>query len=170
MFLATVTMLFAAFTSAYIVRRAGTDWRPVLLPQVLWLNTALLVVSSVILELGRRAADRARWQAARAGFVVAMLLGLGFLVGQWAGWRELVAQGVYVPTSPHSSFFYMLTGVHALHLCAGLLVLLVGAVRLSPARSHRGVGATGGYIRLATTFWHFFGVLWVYLFALLAWF
>lgn len=167
MFLATVTMLFAAFTSAYIVRGAGSDWHPFVLPPVLWLNTGLLAASSLALELGRRSANRARWRGARAGLVWAMLFGCGFLVGQVVGWRQLAAQGIYVPTSPHSSFFYMLTGVHALHLCAGLLVLLVGVIRVT-SPGGRNTGPTIGYVRLATTFWHFFGVLWIYLFALLA--
>ena len=167
MFLATVTMLFAAFTSAYIVRSAGTDWRPTQLPSILWLNTGLLIVSSVVLEWGRRAADHGRWVTARTSVAIAMLLGLGFLVGQFAGWRALVDQGVYLPTSPHSAFFFMLTGVHALHLGAGLVVLLVGVAQLAPHRRDASGASGARYLRLATTFWHFFGALWVYLFALL---
>lgn len=166
MFLATVTMLFAAFTSAYIVRRAGTDWRPIVLPPVLWLNTGVLVLSSLVLERGRRAADRGHWTAARLGFVSAMLLGVWFLGGQVAGWRVLVSQGVFVPTLPQASFFYMLTGVHAVHLVAGLLVLTLTVPRLRPLTASATVSA-GTRAKLAATFWHFLGGLWIYLFTLM---
>ena len=169
MFLATVTMLFAAFTSAYIVRRAGSDWRPIALPAVLWGSSLILVASSLAAEVGRRAAVNARWPAARLGFLAAILLGLGFLGGQTLAWQSLVDAGIYVRTLPHASFFYVLTGLHAVHLAAGLVILAavvpsfgeerhaVAADRISPA----------GRAGLAATFWHFFGGLWLYVFLLL---
>lgn len=179
MFLATVTMLFAAFTSAYLVRRAGADWRPVPLPGVLGVNTLVLAVSSVAAEAGRRAAARGLWRPARAGFLSAAALGLAFLGGQLGAWRALEDAGFVVSTLPHSAFFYLLTGVHAVHLVAGLVVLATtlpalgggtprgarngeapAAVRVSPAAR----------ARLAATFWHFFGALWIYVYALLAFF
>ncbi|HIF23140.1 MAG TPA: heme-copper oxidase subunit III [Gemmatimonadetes bacterium] len=171
MFLATVVMLFAAFTSAYIVRRAGTDWRSIAMPSVLWLNTIVLGASSLAAEVGRRAAERSRWSAARKGFIGAVLLGVVFLGGQLAGWRALAELGVFVPTSPQASFFYMLTGVHAVHLMAGLVVLLVTLPALRAAGGPTlGAVSPGVRARLAATFWHFFGALWVYLFVLFAWF
>lgn len=168
MFLATVVMLFAAFTSAYIVRRAGTDWRSIEMPSVLWLNTIVLAASSVAAELGRRAADRSRWGAARAGFIGAVLLGVGFLGGQLVGWQTLANLGVFVPTSPQASFFYMLTAVHAVHLVAGLVVLLLTL----PALHSEDDGSVSPTVRarVAATFWHFFGALWLYLVVLLTWF
>jgi cytochrome c oxidase subunit 3 len=168
MFLATVVMLFAAFTSAYIVRRAGTDWRQIALPSVLWLNTIVLAASSVAAEVGRRAAEQSRWGVARSGFIGAVLLGVGFLGGQIAGWRALADLGVFVPTSPLASFFYMLTAVHAVHLVAGLVVLLLTLPALHPAAG--GSVSPAVRARVAATFWHFFGVLWIYLVVLLAWF
>jgi cytochrome c oxidase subunit 3 len=167
MFLGTVTMLFAAFTSAYIVRRGSGDWRPMILPSVLWLNTAVLAGSSGILEHGRRQAVRGQWRAAQLSIAAAILLGLGFLGGQLVAWRQLVSEGVYVRTLPHSSFFYMLTGVHAAHLIAGLVVLTLAVARISPARSRSGGLGRVALVKLAATFWHFFGALWIYLFALL---
>ena len=112
MFLATVTMLFAAFTSAYVVRRSGTDWRHVDLPSILWVNTGILAASSVVLELANRHGLRRRWKGAAVGLGSAALLGLAFLVGQLVAWRDLVHAGVYLPSNPHSSFFFMLTGAH----------------------------------------------------------
>jgi len=170
MFLGTVTMLFAAFTSAYLVRRGGTDWRPIVLPSVLWLNTAILGLSSVVLELGRRAAVRRRWRTARLSFLAGMGLGIGFLGGQLVGWQVLVGQGVYIPTVPHSSFFYLLTGLHAVHLVAGLVVLAVTLPSLSTRALALERASPAARAGLAVTFWHFFGGVWLYLLALLSWF
>ena len=181
MFLATVAMLFAAFTSAYLVRRAGADWRPVPLPGVLGVNTLVLAVSSAAVEMGRRAAERGRWRPARAGFVAAFALGVGFLAGQLGAWRALDGAGFVVSTLPQSAFFYMLTGVHAVHLVAGLVVLAATLPALGArGGAPRGAGSGGApgavpvspaaRARLAATFWHFFGALWIYLYALLAFF
>ena len=179
MFLATVTMLFAAFTSAYLVRRAGADWQPIPLPGVLGVNTVVLAASSAAAEAGRRAAARGRWGLARTGFVAAVALGVAFVGGQLGAWRALEGAGFVVSTLPQSAFFYLLTGVHAVHLVAGLVVL---AVTLPALRARGGTprGAESGEApeavqvspaaraRLAATFWHFFGALWVYVYALLA--
>jgi cytochrome c oxidase subunit 3 len=171
MFLSTVVMLFAAFTSALIVRSSGTDWRPVELPPVLWLNTAVLAASSVMLELGRAAGRRRAWASARGWMSATLGLGLVFLAGQVAAWQALWGRGVYLPGNAFSAFFYILTGLHAGHLVAGLLVLAVAAVRL--VRLDRAEGAVPpvlgeGVLRIAATFWHFFGALWLYLFAVLS--
>ena len=169
MFLATVTMLFAAFTSAYLVRRAGADWRPIDWPWLLWVNTVVLAASSVGVEVGRRAAEAARWSRARSWFAAAILLGVLFLGGQLVAWQSLVDRGVLVQTLPQSSFFYLLTGVHALHLLAGLIVLVTTLPRLraTAERPSLDVVSPAGHARLAATFWHFFGAVWLYLLVLL---
>lgn len=179
MFLATVAMLFAAFTSAYLVRRAGADWRSVPLPGVLGMNTVVLAVSSAAAEMGRRAAVRGRWSLARVGFVAAFALGVAFVAGQLGAWRALDGAGFVVSTLPQSAFFYMLTGVHAVHLVVGLVVLAATLPALGTGGgAPRGAGSGGALeavqvspaarARLAATFWHFFGALWIYLYALLA--
>ena len=166
-FLATATMLFAAFSSAYIVRQSGTDWRHLTLPSVLWLNTLLLVVSSVSIEIARIDARNGKWQGATASVVATALLGIAFVVGQFAAWRDLVAQGVYVPTNPYSSFFYILTGLHVLHLTAGLMFLAYVAWRIFRRKGSEDSAPLSTLLNLAATFWHFFGALWLYLFVLL---
>ncbi len=168
MFLATVTMLFAAFTSAYIVRRSGSDWRHVALPPILWLNTAVLGVSSVAVELAHACGLRRRWRWAALWMLVAFALGIVFLLGQVEACRRMIAAGVYLPTSPHSSFFFMLTGAHAVHVVAALVVLAVatvatmGAVRSVPAWSTR--------MSVCRTFWHYLGGVWIFLLALVTWY
>ena len=166
MFLATVTMLFAAFTSAYVVRRSGSDWRPVALPTILWLNTLFLAASSLALEAANRSGSRGHWLRAMTAFGVALKLGVAFLAGQVVAWRQMVSAGVYLPSSPHSSFFYMLTAAHALHVCAALAVLAWGARQTwAGGRNPRRWTASMGVCR---TFWHYLGVVWLFLFALVS--
>ena len=162
-FLGTVTMLFAGFSSAYLVRRSGSDWQAISLPPLLWLNTAVLALSSATLELARYAVLRERLSGARFWFLLTTVLGIGFLAGQVEAWRLLAAQGVFLPTSPHSSFFFVLTTVHGVHLLGGIIALLILLARLwRPGRQNQIVA-----FRLCATYWHFVDGLWFYTFLLL---
>lgn len=164
-FLATVTMLFAAFASAYLVRSAGSDWQTLPMPFILWANTAVLAWSSISLEVSRSALKGGSLRTARNWLLVTTGLGLVFLVGQLAAWRDLMARGFYVPTNPHSSFFYILTGLHGLHLISGLVLLLYVFRRLwTPVESADRPDLTG----LCATYWHFLGLLWIFVFILLS--
>jgi cytochrome c oxidase subunit 3 len=165
-FLGTVTMLFAAFTSAYIVRRSGSDWRHVALPSILWLNSLVLAVSSGAVEVAIWRGSREAWRSSVIAMLVAVALGIAFIAGQVIGWRQMVAAGIYLPTSPHSSFFFMLTGAHAVHVVAALVVLVWGAaVTVGGAASPRIWSAR---MSLCRTFWHYLGVVWLFLFALVS--
>ena len=167
-FLGTVTMLFAAFSSSYIVRQSGTDWQATPLPTILWMNTLMLVASSVSLEIARHESRRGNLAISRSSLATTVLLGIAFLIGQFGAWLDLAAAGYYVPTNPHSSFFYILTGLHAVHLMAGLIILayLIGRVSLSERRGD--ADAMPFVLSIGATFWHFFGALWIYLFAMLS--
>ncbi|MBI1873782.1 MAG: heme-copper oxidase subunit III [Acidobacteria bacterium] len=168
MFLATVVMLFAAFTSAYIIRRSGSDWVPIELPRLLWLNTAALVASSLALEGGRLASRKGKGSATRLGLTAAAGLGIVFLAGQISAWHTLVARGVYVPTSPHSSFFYILTATHGVHVVAGLVLLVYTVTRTWNYGVHLDRGAPARLITASATFWHFLAALWLYVFLLVS--
>lgn len=147
--LGAMVMLFAAFTSALVVRKgASGDWRPIALPALLWLNTAVLALSSLTMEQARR----------RAGFWLQLTAGLGlvFLAGQVAAWRQLAAAGAYLASNPSSSFFYLLTGAHGAHLLGGLAAL-----------GYLGVRGSRTAVAAGSIYWHFMGVLWVFLFLLL---
>lgn len=159
---ATVTILFAAFTSTFLARRAEPDWQAVPMPGILWLNTGVLAVSSAALEWTRRGARRLSLGRLRSGLILATVLGLGFLAGQIAAWRQLAAAGVFLATNPHSAFFYLLTGAHGLHLLGGLLALFYASWKVRDA-------STGGIVDPVATYWHFLGALWLYLFILLFW-
>jgi len=190
--LTSVTMIFVSLTSAYVVRRGlptldehsntyVRDWIPVDLPLLLLLaNTALLLVSSITAELARRQVTR---QAALApvrsipgvslgegeGFPwlgVTVVLGGGFLIGQWMAWRELANRGFYLATSASSSFVYLLTATHAVHLAGGILVLLY-AVSVSLLR--KPVEERRIVVDVTAWYWHFMFLLWLYIFGLV-WF
>jgi cytochrome c oxidase subunit III len=188
--IATVSMVFVSLTSAYVVRQGlptfdgatnsyVRDWGMVQLPWVLlFVNTALLLISSVTMEFARRditrrAAlapvrsipgislgdeDRFPWLG------ITVLLGLGFLTGQWLAWGELKARGFFVNTNPNSSFVYLLTAAHAVHLAGGIVALIWAAVT---SLLHRPIEARRIVVDVTAWYWHFMAVLWVYVFALL---
>jgi cytochrome c oxidase subunit 3 len=170
--MASILMLFVSLTSAYLLRQSrglseAHDWFPLHMPKVLWLTTALLLVSSLTIELARHALRRSRYGWFRLLMSATTLLGLGFLAGQLRAWLVLVDQGVYVYSHPHSSFFYVLTSLHALHLFGGIIALLivtVAALRLRITRSKRNA------VDVTVLYWHFMDGLWVYLFVLLFFF
>lgn len=162
-FLATVTMLFAGFTSAILVRRTSSDWQPIPLPGLLWLNTALLLLSSVTMERVRALARNERWASLKGWLIVTTLLGVLFVAGQVEAWRQLASEGVYLPGNPHSSFFYILTGAHAAHLLGGVFALVYLLTRtLGSGRT-----PTRARVNLCATYWHFVDGLWVFLFVML---
>jgi cytochrome c oxidase subunit 3 len=165
--LASIAMLFTALTSAYVIRAANRDWQPVELPHVLWLSTTLILASSVTFEVARRALRREEQGAYRRWLAVALALGFGFLLSQLFAWRQLVAEGVYLASNPYSSFFYLLSGLHGLHLLggmSGLSYLLWRAVRELHAEARKKRRALTDAVGI---YWHFMDGLWVYLFALL---
>ena len=162
--IAGIVMFFAAISSAMVVRRIGDDWRSLDLPAVLYLSTAILLVSSVAFEIARRQLRSGTLEKLRFWIFATLLLGLSFLVAQMLGWRDLLGQGVSMRSSASGSFFYILTVAHALHVLGGIgaLIYVAARVRMPRPWSNRlaAVDATAIY-------WHFLGVLWVYLFILL---
>lgn len=162
MALAAIMMLFATFTSALVVRKGlSNDWRPVPLPRVLWLNTALLIASSATLERSRRSQSAGRDRDFALWWYTTTALGLAFLGGQWRAWQQLAAQGVYLASNPSSSFFYLLTAAHGIHLLGGICALIYVVFRARrPFLPRPAVDVTAIY-------WHCMDGLWIYLFFLL---
>lgn len=167
--LASILMLFTALTSAYIVRAASSnDWKALPMPGVLLLSTALILASSGTLEYAKRKLKATLEGSYRTWLLVTAALGLGFLASQLWAWRQLVKQGVYVASNPHSSFFYLLTATHGLHLCGGLLALFYLIVRTSrPLVDERAKAKRQAAAGAVALYWHFMDVLWIYLFLLL---
>lgn len=146
-FLGTVVMLFAGFTSALLIRRTGSDWARLELPPLAYGNTLVLLLASVAIECARRTRER-RWTW------LTCALGLVFLGGQVALWRALSGEGAFVTARPQGAFLFLLSLVHGLHLVGGL-----GALAWLLARR-----ATP---RLAAVYWHFLGLVWLYVLVLL---
>lgn len=187
--LTPVLMLFVSFTSAYVVRQGlptldprtnqlVRDWIPVTLPRLLLVNTLVLLVSSVGMELARRQTKLAAAAATakRAGgasvsvdektpwLVMTIALGVLFLFGQWLAWKQLAASGFYVSTTPSISFVYLLTAAHAVHLMGGVVALLAAGMF---ALLHRSVLTRCIVVDVAGWYWHFMAALWVYILLLL---
>ena len=167
--IASILMLFVALTSAYIVRSASAnDWRPVAMPKVLWLSTAVILLSSIAMEVSRRSLKVGKDAGYGRWLMITVVLGLGFLAAQVIAWRQLVRQGVYLASNPFSSFFYLLTAAHSLHLLGGILALSYLLLKTTRKRATvegelRRVGAADA----VTIYWHFMDVLWIGLFGLL---
>ncbi|HEX6183027.1 MAG TPA: cytochrome c oxidase subunit 3 [Pyrinomonadaceae bacterium] len=170
--IASILMMFSALASALIVRmglpgQSGLPRTPV--PSFLWVSTALIVLSSVTIAVALRALKRDDGGAFRLWLGATLVLGLGFLSAQLLAWRQLVAQGFYLASNPHSSFFYVLTGLHGIHLVggiAGLAYLLARALR-APASGARGEVRLRTLADVVAIYWHFMDGLWVFLFLLL---
>jgi cytochrome c oxidase subunit 3 len=162
--LAAIVMFFMALASSYIVRKGlGTDWQQMQLPPILWVNTAVLLASSITIVLARRKLDSGARGEFRTWWWVTMGLGLLFLVGQLAAWRQLAAEGVFLSTNPSSSFFYLLTAAHGLHLACGIFALFY--VMFRPWSRSRIAQETAA--ELTSIYWHFMDGLWIFLFVLL---
>jgi cytochrome c oxidase subunit III len=168
--LAAIAMTFAAFTSALYVREgAATDWHHIALPNILWFNTMALIASSVTLEAARRKlaafmrGRRTQRSEPMLWLNVTLLLGLVFVVGQYLAWLKLRSQGLYLPTNPNSSFFYVLTGVHVTHVIGGL----GGLTRVIVKFRHPALTLRRSTMDATSYYWHFMGILWLYLLLIL---
>ena len=161
--IAAITMTFAAFTSALVMRKGGgSDWVHFHLPPLLFANTAVLLASSGALELARRRL-RQGTPGATAWLATTLALGLLFVAGQLAAWRDLAAQGVFLATGPSSAFFYVLTAAHGAHLLGGVTALAYLRYRV-----RRAAVAPLGAFGAVATYWHFMDGLWLYLLCILA--
>lgn len=166
--IAAISMSFTAFTSALIVRQgASTDWRHLTLPSILYLSTSMLLVSSATLEVARRRVAAfmggrlTQADSPRRWLYITLCLGMLFVAGQYVAWLQLRSQGLYLATNPNSSFFYLFTALHGLHVLGGLAGLLRVVRKLSQRILRRTTLDATAY------YWHFMGVLWLYLFWLL---
>ena len=162
--LAVVTVLFSLLVVAYGDRLAVADWRPLPEPWLLWLNTVFLILSSVALQWACVGASWHRMDAMKAGLLGGGVFAFAFLAGQVLAWQQLVALGYFAKTNPANAFFYLITGLHGLHLLGGLV-----AWGWTSAKVWRGfdIARVRLSVELCTVYWHFLLVVWLVLFALL---
>ena len=159
---ASIMMMFAAFTSAYIVRQAAGNWLEFRLPDLFFYNTIVILMSSVMLHSSYLSFKRGNVSLSRGLLVIALILALAFLVWQYQGWLALQSIGVELTTNPSGSFVYVISGVHAAHVIGGITALIIAVIhafwlpyRATPGRKLR--------FEMTLTYWHFLGFLWVYL-------
>lgn len=161
--IASIVMMFGAFTSAYLVRRAAGNWYEFKLPDVFWGSTLVILLSSWTLHASYRAFNRGVEHLYKRLLTATLALGLLFVGLQYAGWQAMTAMGATFTVNPSSSFIYVISGVHALHVLGGIAALIVALIyafvlpfKPTPRRRLR--------FQLVVHYWHFVDVLWVYLF------
>lgn len=160
----SIIMLFAGFTSAYIVRQAEGQWLVFELPNAFYISTVLIVLSSVGLIFANRSAKKNQFSGVTIGLLITFLLGLGFTYFQFEAWSVLTQEGVFFAgkeSNAAGSFLYVITGLHLAHLFAGFLSLIYTFVR-SLLKKYNSENKLG--LELCSLYWHFLGILWVYLF------
>jgi len=155
----SIFVFFGALVLAYYWRSTHPPfWEPIPMPDTLWVSTALILAASVTFEAARRLFRRGMWRAASRLLLVTACLGAGFLASQLTAWRELMARGAYLAQNPHSSFFYLFTGLHGAHLLGGMVALAVVLFAKSKRRE---------LVDVVAYYWHFLGLLWIALFLVL---
>ncbi len=164
-FLIVVTILFTAMSLAYVERMSAADWRSMPEPWLLWVNTAMLFLSSLAMHRAWTGAYRGSMDDVRNGLLVGGGFAFIFLAGQFWAWQELIDLGYFAKTNPANAFFYLITGAHALHLLGGV----VAWGRTMAKVWWRGfeVDRVRVSVELCTIYWHFLLVVWVGLFSLI---
>ncbi|GAA3949233.1 cytochrome c oxidase subunit 3 [Hymenobacter algoricola] len=163
----SITMIFAAYTSAYIVRREEGNWLEFDLPARLLITTIILALSSATVQWAYFSARKDEVRRVQIGLILTFVLGAAFLIGQWNVWVDLVQNKIFfggVDSNPSGSFLYVLTGVHAFHLITGLIFLLIVLRKSLNYQVHSRQMLSIGNV---TIYWHFLGALWLYLYLFL---
>ncbi|AVH44473.1 cytochrome-c oxidase [Agrobacterium tumefaciens] len=164
-FLAVVGALFTLLISAYLGRMGGADWWGIPIPRLLWVNTAALSASSLALQWAKTEIRPDHRDRLNAALVTAFATAVFFVAGQFLAWRQLISAGYVLADNPSNSFFYMITGLHGLHILGGLFVLGRTAIR---ARSEPLSARMRLSVELCAIYWHFMLAVWLVLFALFA--
>lgn len=154
-------MLFASFTSAYIVRRGEGNWLLFDIPTVFAYSTVIVVLSSVAIQWAYSAAKRDELGQVKIALFTTLALGIAFCVSQWMGWKALVANNIHFVGNPSESFFYVISGVHLAHMIGGILFLLVVIGKALNLNVHKKKILS---LNLCVTYWHFLGAAWIYLY------
>ncbi len=160
----SVVMMFAGLTSGYIVRQAEGNWTDFQLPEIFWVSTVLILSSSFTMHWAYLATKKSAQQQQKLALWITFGLGVGFLVCQWYAWLNLVNQQIYLAGNPSGSFLYIISGLHGVHIVAGLVLILSSLIG-----SYTKISVEKNVFRveITATFWHFIDILWIYLFVFL---
>lgn len=159
--IASIIMLFASLTSAYIVRKAQGNWVTFSMPPVFWFNTVVILMSSITMHWAVNSFRALKEQTFKIALSITFLLGITFLTGQYYGWVDLGNRGIYIDGNPSGSFVYAISGVHAAHIVGGIVIMMVHLFKsvFKPFNPNRLTG-----VEIMATYWHFVDALWIYLF------
>ena len=156
----SIVMMFAGLTSAFIVKSNQVGWQTITMPKVFWVSTAVIIISSITLQMALRSFKQREMNQYRLLIGLTLLLGVGFLVLQWIGFQQLWEQKITFKGSGAGQFLYVIFGLHAVHVIGGLLALVVMFVKAF-------IGRTKLYssvpVEVMATYWHFVDLLWLYL-------
>jgi cytochrome c oxidase subunit 3 len=164
LFIITVVMIFISLTSAYVVKKGAGDWQYFVMPDTFQFTTLVILLSSVSMHFAYLSARKNHITNIRVGVVITAFLAVGFIIGQVQAWSELVDQGAYFVGNPAGSFIYVFTGLHVAHLVGGVIFLLIVLISAFRYQVHSKRLAR---IEMCTTYWHFLGGLWMYLYIFL---
>ncbi|MGB5257682.1 MAG: cytochrome c oxidase subunit 3 [Woeseiaceae bacterium] len=163
--LAVISSFFALILSAYALRMELGDWVPLSEPQLLWINTVMLALASIVFQWTRSAAVAQQTSRLAPGLILTGLLTAAFIIGQLIAWQQLQASGQLITNNPANAFFYFLTGAHAVHIAGGLYVWASATTKV--LLGHADDPAIARSIELCTIYWHFLLLVWLVLFGLL---
>ena len=164
-FLTIASVIFSLLGVSYVIRMSLPDWTPLAEPSQLWLNTGLLVISSVLFQWARNIANAGNKKNLMTAFVGGGVFALLFIAGQMLTWDNLQSAGYFMASNPANSFFYLLTGLHIVHLLGGLWVWSKSSIRLLSGSKPEDVRLS---IELCTLYWHFLLIVWLVMFAVLS--
>ncbi len=164
-FLVVASVVFSLFTVSYFIRMELPDWTPLADPAKLWLNTGLLAISSVLFQWARNISSSTSTRNIKTAFIGGGVFAILFIAGQLSAWQDLNNAGHYIASNPATSFFYLFTAVHAVHLLGGLWVWSKSSIKLLSGSEPKEVRLS---IQLCTLYWHFLLIVWLVLFAVLS--
>lgn len=164
-FLIVASVIFSLFTVSYFIRMELPDWAPLAEPAKLWMNTGLLVISSMLFQWAHSIVSSNSSRNIKTALIGGGVFAVLFIAGQLSVWEDLNAAGYYIASNPATDFFYLLTGIHALHLLGGLWVWSKSSIKLLSGSELKDVRLS---IQLCTLYWHFLLIVWLILFAILS--
>ncbi len=164
LFMITVVMIFAALTSAYIVRQGEGNWTEFELPVAMWVTSAIILLSSATMHWALISAKRNELERVKLAISITTVLGAAFLIGQFYVWGVLVDNSIFFVGNPSGSFLYVLSGLHGLHLISGVIFLIIVLISTLKYKVH---SKSLNQIQMCATYWHFLDALWIYLFVFL---
>lgn len=167
-FLVVVTVVFLLTTIAYGDRMLFANWKTFPEPWVLWLNTLVLIASSIAMQFARNNTKRDNLTGVRDGLVFGGILTIAFLVGQFYGWQQMVKSGYYAHNNISNAFFYLVTALHGVHMVGGLIAWGRSVLKLRKiSRTNGSIADVKLSVELCTTYWHYLLMIWLILFTLL---